>query len=181
MQTQLKITVATLLAFRLGCIAFVSLHARYISSYTSSSNSGLGVVGAIVWQQLAMAYTMIAALLIALKGFLQSFDTGSGNTKTYGADSRSGGRSAEQYGLKRLSQKGASSSRRTWNRSASHKEIATPDRVANNTEYSTQIYHNSDGREGSINSQHPIIKYEVQYSVTHEDQEGGSQPRSTNS
>ena len=177
MQVRLKITVATLLAFRIGCIAFAAVHAHYVASYDSSSDLGLGVVGAVVWQQLAMSYSMIAALLVALKGFLQSFDTGSGNTKTYGADSRSDGRTPEQYGLKRLSQKGQS--RRTWNRSGTHKEVLGPDRVANNTEYSTQIYHSSEGREGSINSQHPIIKYEVQYSVTHEDPD--SHPRSTNS
>ncbi|KAK3724050.1 hypothetical protein LTR37_001172 [Vermiconidia calcicola] len=91
---KVKITVTALLAFRLGCIVSSAIHAKYVAAYVHTSTTthkGLAVVGALVWQQLSLSYSFLSALLIALKSFIQSFDTGygSGENETFKQSLRS--------------------------------------------------------------------------------------------
>ena len=127
-----------------------------------------------MWQQLGLSYSLISALLIALKGFLQSFDIKFGNDQTYAQNSRSGG---EKYGMKRLSIRGFPTSAK-----ASQKERQTDtvqsDYQVESTAYSTKIFHGAD-REGSVSSgisQHPMIRYEKRFEVTHEDKDHSREP-----
>ena len=147
---------------------FAGVHAHYITVYTTSFDPGIGVANALVWQQLAMCYSLLSALMIALKGFLQSFDVAMGVDRTYAQNSAT--RDGGSYGLKKLSEK-PSKNGRTWERMAQtdavNKESSSwPEK----TEYSANIFHPSEGRDGSIRSgisQHPMIRREVQYSITH--------------
>lgn len=127
-------------------------------------------MGALVWQQLSLAYALIAALLIALKGFLQTFDMRMGNDQTYAHASRSGG---NRYNLKQLS--GTKGSKfKMSNRDKNNTQQSQGEYHNEATAYSTRVYHGGNDREGSVNSgisQHPIIRYEVQYQVTHEDKD----------
>ena len=147
------------------CIAFASIHAYYINKYVNGFNPGLGVVGSLVWQQLNLTYSLIAALLIALKGFLQSFDMNFGNDQTYAHNSRSGG---NKYNLKTLSGKGSrfGGVRTKMGQSGSQNEYHSEA-----TAYSTAPYPGRKVSGESGISQHPIIRYQVDYEVRHEDKD----------
>lgn len=150
---------------------FAGVHASYINAYVNHEKPGIGVVGPLVWQQLNTAYTLIAALLIALKGFLQSFDMNFGNDQTHVHNSRSSNR----YGLKPLSGKGSKFGGRTWDKMSSKDRQAQSqnDCRTEATAYSTNAYP-SHGRKPSVESgtsQHPIIRYQVDYEVRHEDKD----------
>lgn len=123
-----------------------------------------------MWQQLNLAYSLIAALLIALKGFLQSFDIRFGNDQTYAQHSRSGG---DRYNLKQLSNKGSRFGVRTRDKVSQRdkRQQSQSDYDNTATAYSTKVFHGSNERDGSVrsgNSQHPIIRYDVEYTVTTE-------------
>lgn len=153
-------------------IAFAGVHAQEVHDYEESENPGIGVVGALVWQQLNLAYSLIAALLIALKGFLQSFDMNMGNDQTYVHNSRSGG---NKYNLKQLSGKGSKFGGRTWDKVSSKDKQAQSqtDYHTEATAYSTHPYQ-THGRKMSAESgisQHPIIRYQVDYEVRHENKD----------
>jgi len=180
MRGSMKTTVVMLLAFRLVCIAFAGIHASYVNQYVNSNDPGIGVVAPLVWQQLNMAYSLIAALLIALKGFLQSFDINFGNDQTYAHNSasRGGNSGGDRFNLKKLSGKKGSRFGRSV---TSQKENAggsasqSDDYGQEPAQYSTKVYHPSNEREGSVASgisQHPIIRYQVEYDVRHEDVPG---------
>ena len=130
-----------------------------------------------MWQQLNLAYSLISALLIALKGFLQSFDMKFGNDQTYIQNSRSGG---NRYNLKPLSKSngGSKFASRTWEKVSpkEQSQLSRSDDYGNGaTAYSTKVYHggnSSDEREGSVESgisQHPIIRYQVDIRQDFED------------
>jgi len=130
----------------------------------------VSVVGPLVWQQIYMTYALLTGLVLALKGFLQSFDTGMAFQATY-AGSSSGAKGV--YGLGDLSK--ASHISRKGDRSLNEKLQHRP---SGGLAYSAQISHPSDGQEASIrsgHSQHPIIKREVQYTVEYEAREDRSQ------
>jgi hypothetical protein len=49
-----------------------------VSSFVSSSNPAVQVISPLVWQQIALGYSLISSLLIALMPFLKRFHTGMG-------------------------------------------------------------------------------------------------------
>lgn len=94
-----------------------------------------------------------------------------GNDQTYAHNSRSGGKG---YNLKQLSGKGSRFGARTWDKMSSSRDkqaSSQNDYRAEATAYSTQPAH---GRKVSVESgisQHPIIRYQVDYEVRHEDKD----------
>lgn len=55
---------------------FTGIYTSAIKSYSKSSNPEVQVMSPLVWQQIALGYSLMAALLIALIPFLRSFHTG---------------------------------------------------------------------------------------------------------
>ncbi|KAK5165157.1 uncharacterized protein LTR77_009255 [Saxophila tyrrhenica] len=191
LQPKLKITVTLLLAFRLGCIAFAALHAHHIAAFDTRSNtqdSGLAVVGSVVWQQLNLGYSLLSALLIALKSFLASFETnhGWGEHETFKATSagQSGNArdaSALSYGMKPLSKSGKKGSvLRSWGSRNDDSGEKLDRNRAGKTGYKANVEargkeERDDGSVGSGRSgisQHPIIRYEQRFEVTSESKSG---------
>lgn len=157
------------------CVAFSSVHTYYISTYVSSANPGVGVVAPLVWQQIALSYALFSALAIALKSFFQSFDMDFGIGRTYAEGTRPSD-NGSGFRLRNLTKgKGGSKSMKTWEHKSQvgvseDETINRPD----GPKYTAQIFHAGEHREGSVRSgisQHPIIRCDVQYSVSHEDRD----------
>ncbi|OAA56904.1 hypothetical protein ISF_07420 [Cordyceps fumosorosea ARSEF 2679] len=76
MRTTRKWVLTVLLGLRILCPVFTSIYTISIKAYASSTDPQVGVTSPLVWQQVALGYSLIAALLIALVPFLRSFHTG---------------------------------------------------------------------------------------------------------
>ncbi|KAJ6783561.1 hypothetical protein PWT90_10971 [Aphanocladium album] len=76
MKTSRKWMLTILLGLRILCPSFTGVYTSAIKSYSRSSNPEVQVMSPLVWQQVALGYSLIAALLIALIPFLRSFHTG---------------------------------------------------------------------------------------------------------
>lgn len=61
-----------------SCPVFTGIYTSAVSSFVSSSDPAVRVISPLVWQQIALGYSLISALLIALMPFLKSFHTGMG-------------------------------------------------------------------------------------------------------
>ncbi|KAK4905572.1 hypothetical protein LTR49_025141 [Elasticomyces elasticus] len=90
MKKRLKATVIVLLGLRLVCPELAVIHAYCISTYTKGTSPSLGVVSALLWQEVDMTCFLMSTLVLALKNFLANFDTSLGNERTYAAGSRAG-------------------------------------------------------------------------------------------
>ncbi|KND89969.1 hypothetical protein TOPH_05326 [Tolypocladium ophioglossoides CBS 100239] len=108
MRRKLKMTLTILLGLRIICPVFTGIHTSAVSSFISSSDPAVRVISPLVWQQIALGYSLISALLIALMPFLKSFHTGMGvdvrNLTNVGSSGsgRGGGRQYS-YRLEQLS------------------------------------------------------------------------------
>ncbi|EGX88449.1 hypothetical protein CCM_08493 [Cordyceps militaris CM01] len=76
MRAARKWMLTLLLGLRLLCPVFTGIYTSAIQSYANSSDPAVEVMSPLVWQQVALGYSLIAALLIALIPFLRSFHTG---------------------------------------------------------------------------------------------------------
>ncbi|KAM3506501.1 hypothetical protein MY10362_002310 [Beauveria mimosiformis] len=76
MRTPRKWMLTILLGLRLLCPVFTGIYTASIKSYSRSADPEVQVMSPLVWQQVALGYSLIAALLIALIPFLRSFHTG---------------------------------------------------------------------------------------------------------
>jgi hypothetical protein len=111
-----------------------------------------------------MTYSLLSTLVLALKNFLANFDTSFGIDRTYAGGSRSGGNG---YGLKRLTRSGK-------NNSQKHRYEVDLLEGPQDSKYTARIFHSDSHQERppsarSGNSQKPIIRREVQYSVASEE------------
>ncbi len=92
---------------------FTGIYTSAIKSYSRSANPEVQVMSPLVWQQVALGYSLIAALLIALIPFLRSFHTGMVmNVQNMGSGGGEWGSSARSrdngYRLKNLSRNNGS-------------------------------------------------------------------------
>ncbi|OAQ98392.1 hypothetical protein LLEC1_05270, partial [Akanthomyces lecanii] len=71
-----KWMLTVLLGLRILCPVFTGIYTSAIKSYSTSASPEVQVMSPLVWQQVALGYSLIAALLIALIPFLRSFHTG---------------------------------------------------------------------------------------------------------
>lgn len=97
-----------------------------------------------------------------------------GNDQTYAHASRSGG---NKYALKPLSGRSSKfgGSNRAWEKMSRDKQMAS--QGVYHTEATAYATKGGNEREGSIRSgisQHPIIRYQVDYEVRHERKDGES-------
>lgn len=160
-----------------SCIVFASLHAYYMSTFVRSTNPSVGIVPSLVWQQLALGYSLVSALALALKPFLKDFHTGMGMDiarmgGTITSNSYSKGRRADAYKLHNVSVMSRDKDmgdviENDGGDLMQNKENYQPDQV----QYSASISHPKAQRQpsrGSSRSQHPIIKRDVDFAVSYE-------------
>ncbi|KAM3466196.1 hypothetical protein NHJ6243_000936 [Beauveria neobassiana] len=122
MRTPRKWMLTILLGLRLLCPVFTGIYTAAIKSYSRSLDPAVQVMSPLVWQQIALGYSLIAALLIALIPFLRSFHTGMVMNVANMSNGEWGGSSARSrdigYRLKNLS-KNASTNTNTGNNDVS--------------------------------------------------------------
>lgn len=61
-----------------SCPAFTAIYTWSIASFNSSADPAVQIISPLVWQQVAIGYSLISSLLTALMPFLKSFHTGMG-------------------------------------------------------------------------------------------------------
>lgn len=158
-----------------------------MSTFVHSTSPSIDVVPSLVWQQLALCYSIVSALVIALRPFLKDLHTGMGidiarmtGTVASGNNSYPKGSRGNAYEMHNMSvmsrgDKGRSSITIDDEGSGSDpsdleqsKTKYRPDPV----QYSASIFHPRVQRQtstGSTHSQQPImIKRDVDYQVSYE-------------
>jgi hypothetical protein len=90
MSIKLKLQVIAVFAFRLPLIALASMSLRAWIRSLGGENPGADRTPAIVFQQVELCVSLLAATLPCLKSFIRSFDTGSGVKATIGSSNETG-------------------------------------------------------------------------------------------
>lgn len=86
--------------FRLPLIAFAALHLHFLAHGISSLNPSLDLVGPVIWAQIELHYSNIAATVPCLKPFMAAVSTNYGATEP-AAMSQGGSRGYGSSGAKR--------------------------------------------------------------------------------
>ncbi|WPH02745.1 Hypothetical protein R9X50_00561300 [Acrodontium crateriforme] len=182
MKTRMKATLTLLVGLRLMGPIFTALYTASLSAFGGNANPSVAIIAPLVWQQVALGYNLMSALVTALLAFLKNFHTGMGvdlrgmsYRETGGSYPVKGsnGSKPNSYPMKSLtrrSQVGSDSQIRTID----IENNETSPRRGDNAQYSASIYHPTTRRVSSIasnGSERPIIKCDVQFNVTYE---GGS-------
>ncbi|KAJ9669586.1 hypothetical protein H2201_000453 [Coniosporium apollinis] len=173
MSRNLKLRVVLAFAFRIPVAAFALAFLNAVDTYRDHENTGVAYSAVIIWHQVELGYSLIAATIPCLKSFIKSFDTGFGlevgyNTHPYGsansrgyANGTKGGQSFQMSSLK--------GSESTKDSSPQTLGQLRPEQIRN----TTNIYHENDPprEDASItsgNSQEMIIRRDVQWDVRHD-------------
>ncbi|KAK4544740.1 hypothetical protein LTR36_003989 [Oleoguttula mirabilis] len=178
MKRRFKATISLLFALRIFCPVFSALHAVSISEVASHSNLSLASAGPLVWQSVGVGYALFTSLILALKTFLRSFHMGMGMDMPY---------TAHPYGKDGSRDPSYPLESRTQNSNVKRPSVALQWRNhrcvraeqdgeyrPEQLKYSATVVH-EDGRDMSIksgSSSRPIIRRDVQYTVSHEDGSG---------
>jgi hypothetical protein len=111
MTTKLKLQVITVFAFRLPLLPLSILSLRKYEESLSSSNPGVDLAPAVVFQQSELCVSLIAATLPCLKSFIRSFDTGGGLNVNYSTEAwgSSGHGKGQSYRMQSLVNDGSAS------------------------------------------------------------------------
>ena len=152
-----------------SCIAFAGVHAYYVSTFRQGLDDSVGAINPLAWQQIALTWSLLSAMAVALRPFLRELHMGFGMDVGHVAGSQYGKKGSYQtknwYKLKDLSKeeritnpaafvaRGESGSRENGYRS-------------DDIEYSAKIYH--EDRTASVGAVQPVIRREVEYTVTYE-------------
>jgi hypothetical protein len=78
MKIGLKIKVVVAFSFRLLLLALSGLHLSYFQQYPDSAEPQFSVTDSLLFQQVMLTWSLIAATIPNLKAFMKSFSTGFG-------------------------------------------------------------------------------------------------------
>ncbi|KAF2265809.1 hypothetical protein CC78DRAFT_567379 [Lojkania enalia] len=78
MAASLKSRVVVAFAFRLPVAVFSAVFVHLFIKDQDTPNPGVSISNALVWQQVAVSYSLISATIPTLKSFIKSFDTNFG-------------------------------------------------------------------------------------------------------
>lgn len=156
-----------------SCVVFAGVHAYYISEFEKDPNPAVRVIQPLAWQQVGLTWSLLSAMVVALRPFLRDFHTGFGmdlatrHDSTYGHGSNKF--SPKGYRLKELSGRRQTESRSAIRDGSKEPEPKGEQFRADDIHYSAAIYHGArKPSEGSMRSHEPIIRREVEYTVTYE-------------
>ena len=156
-----------------SCVVFAGVHAYYVAEFEKDPNPAVRIIQPLAWQQIGLTWSLLSAMVVALRPFLRDFHTGFGmdlatrHDSTYGHGSNKF--SPKGYRLKELSGRHNTESR-SANRDRSREPQSKGEQFrADDIQYSAAIYHGArKPSEGSMRSHEPIIRREVEYTVTYE-------------
>ncbi|GIZ45739.1 hypothetical protein CKM354_000889300 [Cercospora kikuchii] len=173
MRSSYKITASAMVGLRLLCIIFAAMHADRVEQFVNSSRPSTIVIRPLTWQTLGLTYSLFSAMAIALRPFLKDFHTGMGMDLGHAADYGSGSRkiTKESFKMQNMSpegtrdQKGGNTEDIIAASSPAESTVFTPE----DQNYVAEIYHaNRKASNGSMRSEDPIIRKQVDYDVTYE-------------
>lgn len=153
--------------------AFALAFLNAVETYRNSPNPAVAYSSVVIWHQVQIGYSLIAATIPCLKSFIKSFDTGFGLEIGYSANPY-GSQVSRQYGngtkgqqsFQMTSLKGSESTKESSPQSLGQ---LRPEQIKN----TTNIYHENeppreDASVTSGNSQEMIIRRDVQWDVRHD-------------
>jgi hypothetical protein len=182
-----KLQVAIAFSFRLPLIALSAIHMTYLSKYPASSEPQFVIINSLIFQQIMIVWSLIAATVPNMKNFLKSFSIGLGFPWAF--DSSDYG-SSNAYPLQILSSSrskhvpfaAAGASTSIWVHDKHNGEprgrpqIWRPDRLSDQPaaeghgRSANLLAYMSDEEDSSrTGSQEKIIRNEVAWKATHED------------
>ncbi|KAJ9633682.1 hypothetical protein H2201_008953 [Coniosporium apollinis] len=172
MAHSLKFRVVLGFAFRIPVAAFALAFLDAITTYHDSQNIGVAYSAVIIWHQVELGYSLIAATIPCLKSFIKSFDTGFGaefgySTNPYGsANSRPCGNETKCQSFPMSPIKGSKFTRVSSPQSLGR---LRPEQIKNVTNiYNTKDSPREDASITSGNSQEMIIRRDVRCDVRHD-------------
>lgn len=179
MSFEIKLTVVFAFFFRIFVVVFALMHIARIAHYSKSSDPGLAVIGNLIWQQVELGYSLISATIPTLRSFIRGYEKAMGWEASYSkshTDPPMFGTAS--YPMQSYRSKNGS------NRSGNHEigidhddnESTRPNLRPDKSKYKANIYGPGDQphklrREpstGSSDSEHPIIRKDVHFSVSSE-------------
>ena len=168
----MKVPVMLAFMFRLPCAVLSILHYIYIHRYVNDNPNGLGIVPVLNFMQVEICWSLISATIPNLKAFVQSFNSGFGlglDLQTAYPGTAGSGRQA-QYEMSNWSK----SNHRSHIKSDAESEREIIDRTVSDPRDSTNVRRNvstndGDGSIVSLGSQEQIIRKDVQWQVSYED------------
>lgn len=148
------------------------MHAYYASVLERSTDPAVAIIQPLTWQQLALTYSLLSAMAVALRPFLRDFHTGMGMGMSHVTDGSRYGRGSNAHAYPGLKLDDLSKSRDKDSRLAQgdsnrrdEDERYRPDDI----HYSAAIYHaDRKPSHGSLHSQQPMIRHEVEYNVVYD-------------
>ncbi|KAK5123750.1 hypothetical protein LTR85_002386 [Meristemomyces frigidus] len=178
MKRRFKATISLLFALCIFCPSFSALHTVSVYHAEKSTDLGLASAEPLVWQSIGVAYALFTSLVLALKTFLRSFHMGMGmdmpyTAHPYGKD----GSKDPSYPLESRTQSSnikRPSASMQWRSQRSARDEQDGGYRPEQLKYSATVVH-EDGTELSIksgSSSRPIIRRDVQYTISHEDGSG---------
>ncbi|KAK4632895.1 hypothetical protein CLAFUW4_03191 [Fulvia fulva] len=176
MRLSIKVTVVMAFGFRLVCAIFAALHRVWIAKYVQSPDPGLAVADVLVWQQVALGYSLIATTIPTIKNFVRGYNQamgwdpssekrGLGGGYNLASHVRSGGRSRIESSSKR------GSGSRNMDRPEDQLQLRP-----NVGDYRVGAFHDSSkgktprrlSTSGSNESEDPIIRRQISVTIEHE-------------
>ncbi|KAF2159781.1 hypothetical protein M409DRAFT_70826 [Zasmidium cellare ATCC 36951] len=171
MKFTFKFTSAAILGLRLFCVAFAGVHAYYVSIYEQADDPAVNVITPLSWQQLALTWSLLSAMAVALRPFIREMHTGMGMDLANvgeGSYARSKKYTNNEYKMQELSK---NSNRQVKVAQENDSSESNPYR-ADDIHYSAAIYHEDrKPSSASARSQEPMIRREVEYTVTYQAQD----------
>ncbi|KAF2838844.1 hypothetical protein M501DRAFT_935163 [Patellaria atrata CBS 101060] len=194
MNAQLKARVVGAFAFRIPVAIFAIIYVVSLERALRRPNTGVAYANPMVYLQVELGYSLIAATIPCLKSFIKSFDTGMGleigyssraygsgansnNSQTYGTSGFHSSRSAKSPGTYQLNSlngdtvsKVTTKNDATPRRAPSHgpgDSTLRPEDFKNHA----VIYHSNDKGDTTSSrsgSQEMIIRRDVQWDVRHD-------------
>lgn len=187
-----KLQVSIAFSFRLPLIALSAIHMAYLSKYPASSEPQFAIINSLLFQQIMMVWSLVAATVPNMKNFLKSFSMGLGFSWAFESSDYESGNA---YPLQTLNgsrsehipstAEGASTS--VWVHDKHDREprgrpqIWRPDRSSDQIaaeghgrRANLRVYMSDEEESYRTGSQEMIITDEMAWNVTHEDHQSTS-------
>ena len=170
----MKIPVVMAFAFRLPCAALSILHFHYVGNYVHSNPDGLRVIPVLNIMQVQLCWSLVSATIPNLKAFIRSFNSGFGLgldiDAAYGTSGGYGGRT--DYELSQLGKSAQRSHNRSYAEPEREEGRPVKQDLSKNSDTSRDqhfSFHEQEGSVTSVGSQDQIIRKDVQWHITYED------------
>lgn len=179
MKTSIKITVVFAFAFRLISALFAAMHGVWIAKYVASDDPGLDIADVLVWQQVALCYSLIATTIPTLKNFLRGYNHAMGFDSSLEKRGLGGGYnlgSIVRAGTLQRAEESESGSRSHASRVRRDLEDGGMDLDPHSSGYRVGAFHDASrgksprqfSNQSSRSDEDPMIRRDISVTIEHE-------------